>query len=142
RWAQRCDNTNPSGRIFILHLVLVYTEMDFDQEETKAKLLGFPGGSIDLSKQESGIAVLKINNPSHMNAFTGTMMVQLEEKVSLLEEWADGKGLILQGAAGTFCSGLDLNAFKQLSKPQAASDLRCPCGRESSGWRRRTYHCL
>ncbi|XP_019741763.1 ethylmalonyl-CoA decarboxylase-like [Hippocampus comes] len=101
----------------------VYTEMDFDQEETKAKLLGFPGGSIDLSKQESGIAVLKINNPSHMNAFTGTMMVQLEEKVSLLEEWADGKGLILQGAAGTFCSGLDLNAFKQLSKPQDGMEM-------------------
>uniref|UniRef100_A0A3Q2YA03 Uncharacterized protein n=1 Tax=Hippocampus comes TaxID=109280 RepID=A0A3Q2YA03_HIPCM len=77
RWAQRCDNTNPSGRIFILHLVLVYTEMDFDQEETKAKLLGFPGGSIDLSKQESGIAVLKINNPSHMNAFTGFKKIKL-----------------------------------------------------------------
>ncbi|XP_077383023.1 ethylmalonyl-CoA decarboxylase isoform X2 [Festucalex cinctus] len=97
----------------------VYTEMDFDQEEMKAKLLGFPGGSIDLSKQEeSGIAILTINNPSHMNAFTGTMMVQLEEKVCQLEQWADGKGLILQGAAGTFCSGADLNAVKGLSEPK------------------------
>ncbi|XP_077430972.1 ethylmalonyl-CoA decarboxylase [Vanacampus margaritifer] len=97
----------------------VYTEMDFDQEEIKAKLLGFPGGSIDLSKQdESGIAILTINNPSHMNALSGTMMVQLEEKVSQLEQWADGKGLILKGAAGTFCSGSDLNAVKALSEPQ------------------------
>ncbi|XP_061631710.1 ethylmalonyl-CoA decarboxylase isoform X4 [Phyllopteryx taeniolatus] len=58
----------------------VYTELDFDQEEIKAKLLGFPGGTIELSKQESGIAVLTINNPSRMNAFSGSMMVQLEEK--------------------------------------------------------------
>ncbi|XP_061531544.1 ethylmalonyl-CoA decarboxylase isoform X4 [Phycodurus eques] len=61
----------------------VYTELDFDQEEIKAKLLGFPGGAIELSKQESGIAVLTINNPSRMNAFSGSMMVQLEEKNAL-----------------------------------------------------------
>ncbi|XP_061531541.1 ethylmalonyl-CoA decarboxylase isoform X2 [Phycodurus eques] len=96
----------------------VYTELDFDQEEIKAKLLGFPGGAIELSKQESGIAVLTINNPSRMNAFSGSMMVQLEEKVSQLEQWSDGKGLILQGAAGTFCSGSDLNAVQAISKPQ------------------------
>ncbi|XP_061674977.1 ethylmalonyl-CoA decarboxylase [Syngnathoides biaculeatus] len=96
----------------------VYTELDFDQEEMKEKLLGFPGGTIELNKQESGIAVLTINNPSRMNAFTGTMMVQLEEKVSQLEQWVDGKGLILQGAAGTFCSGSDLVAVKAITKPQ------------------------
>ncbi|XP_037129464.1 ethylmalonyl-CoA decarboxylase isoform X3 [Syngnathus acus] len=101
----------------------VYTKVDFDQEETKAKLLGFPGGSVDLCKQECGIAILTINNPSHMNAFTGAMMVQLEEKVSQLEQWSDGKGLILQGAAGTFCSGSDLNAVKALSKRQDGTEM-------------------
>ncbi|KAM9806188.1 ethylmalonyl-CoA decarboxylase isoform X2 [Syngnathus typhle] len=102
----------------------VYTKVDFDQEETKAKLLGFPGGSVDLLKQEcGGIAILTINNPSHMNAFTGAMMVQLEEKVSQLEQWADGKGLILQGAAGTFCSGSDLNAVKAFSKRQDGMEM-------------------
>ncbi|XP_054638176.1 ethylmalonyl-CoA decarboxylase isoform X2 [Dunckerocampus dactyliophorus] len=96
----------------------VYTEMDFNQEEIMEKLQVFPGGSIDLSKQDSGIAVLTINNPSRMNAFSGTMMVELEEKVTQLEQWADGKGLIVQGAAGTFCSGSDLNAVKAISNPQ------------------------
>ncbi|XP_057691423.1 ethylmalonyl-CoA decarboxylase isoform X2 [Corythoichthys intestinalis] len=95
----------------------VYTERDFDQEDLKAKLLGLPGGSVDLTKQDSGIGILTINNPSYMNAFSGTMMVQLEEKVSQLEKWTDGKGLIVQGAAGTFCSGSDLNAVKAISKP-------------------------
>ncbi|XP_061772249.1 ethylmalonyl-CoA decarboxylase isoform X1 [Nerophis ophidion] len=96
----------------------VYTEKDFNQAEIMEKLQAFSGGSIDLSKQDSGIAVLTINNPSRMNAFSGTMMVELEEKVSQLEQWTHGKGLIVQGASGTFCSGSDLNAVKAISKAQ------------------------
>lgn len=46
------------------------------------------------------------------------MMVELEEKVSQLENWSDGKGLIVRGAAGTFCSGSDLNAVRALSNPE------------------------
>ncbi|XP_033983181.1 ethylmalonyl-CoA decarboxylase isoform X2 [Trematomus bernacchii] len=46
------------------------------------------------------------------------MMVDLEERVSQLEGWTDGKGLIVQGASGTFCSGSDLNAVRALSNPQ------------------------
>ncbi|KAM9797982.1 ethylmalonyl-CoA decarboxylase [Neosynchiropus ocellatus] len=90
----------------------------FNQDEIREKLSAFPGGSIDLLKQESGVAVLTVNNPSRMNAFSGGMMVELEEKVSQLEGWAEGKGLIVQGAAGTFCSGSDLNAVRAISDPQ------------------------
>lgn len=46
------------------------------------------------------------------------MMVELEEKVSQLESWTEGKGLILRGAGGTFCSGSDLNAVRAISHPQ------------------------
>ncbi|KAM9851572.1 ethylmalonyl-CoA decarboxylase [Aulostomus maculatus] len=53
-----------------------------------------------------------------MNAFSGSMMVELEEQVSQLESWTDGRGLIVQGAAGTFCSGSDLNAVRAISNPQ------------------------
>lgn len=128
----------------------------FNQKEVREKLEAFPGGSIDLLKQDSGIAVLTINNPSRMNAFSGkvtntlrmfsenkyinaiklhciqaycfdqwssaflpgSMMVELEETVSQLENWTDGKGLIVHGAAGTFCSGSDLNAVRAISNPQ------------------------
>ncbi|KAM8735310.1 ethylmalonyl-CoA decarboxylase isoform 1-T2 [Acanthopagrus schlegelii] len=91
---------------------------DFNQDEIREKLGAFPGGSVDLLKQESGVAVLTVNNPSRMNAFSGSMMVDLEERVSQLESWTDGKGLIVQGAAGTFCSGSDLNAVRAISNPQ------------------------
>lgn len=43
----------------------------FHQEEITEKLQAFPGGSVDLLQQESGIAVLTINYPSRMNAFSG-----------------------------------------------------------------------
>ncbi|XP_013889568.1 ethylmalonyl-CoA decarboxylase [Austrofundulus limnaeus] len=90
----------------------------FNQDGIREKLQVFPGGSVDLLKQDSGVAVLTINNPSRMNAFSGSMMVDLEERVTQLENWADGKGLIVQGAAGTFCSGSDLNAVRAISNPQ------------------------
>ncbi|XP_053737125.1 ethylmalonyl-CoA decarboxylase [Synchiropus splendidus] len=90
----------------------------FNQDEIRGKLSAFPGGSIDLLQQESGIAVLTVNNPSRMNAFSGGMMVELEEKVTQLESWTEGKGLIVRGAAGTFCSGSDLNAVRAISNPQ------------------------
>lgn len=46
------------------------------------------------------------------------MMVELEEKVSLLESWTEGKGLVVCGAGGTFCSGSDLTAVRAISNPQ------------------------
>ncbi|XP_036395580.1 ethylmalonyl-CoA decarboxylase [Megalops cyprinoides] len=61
---------------------------------------------------------MTINNPARMNAFTGTMMLELQDRVTQLEEWTEGKGLILHGAAGTFCSGSDLNAVRAISNPQ------------------------
>lgn len=44
---------------------------DSQEEEIRKKLQLFPGGSIDLQKQESGIAVMTVNNPTRMNAFSG-----------------------------------------------------------------------
>lgn len=44
-------------------------------------------------------------------------MVELEEKVSQLESWTEGKALIVRGAGGTFCSGSDLNAVRAISNP-------------------------
>lgn len=54
----------------------------------------------------------------HAVCFPGSMMVELEERVCELETWTEGKGLIVQGATGTFCSGSDLNAVRAISNPQ------------------------
>ena len=50
----------------------VYSDIHgFNQAEIREKLLAFSGGSVELLKQDSGIAVLTINNPSRMNALSG-----------------------------------------------------------------------
>ncbi|NXE94292.1 ECHD1 decarboxylase, partial [Menura novaehollandiae] len=81
----------------------------YEEELIKKKLQQFAGGSINLSKEDNGIGILTLNNPKLMNAVTGTMMVELQERVTELENWKDGKGLIIHGAGNTFCSGSDLN---------------------------------
>ncbi|NXN98970.1 ECHD1 decarboxylase, partial [Rhinopomastus cyanomelas] len=97
----------------------------YQEELIKQKLQQFAGGSINLSKDSNGIGVLTLNNPKLMNALTGSMMVELQNKVTELENWTDGKGLIICGAGNTFCSGSDLNAVRAMSTPQASSDRHC-----------------
>ncbi|XP_032817785.2 ethylmalonyl-CoA decarboxylase [Petromyzon marinus] len=91
----------------------------FHEAEIRDQLLRFPGGSIDVRKEEEGgIAVVTVNNPGRMNAFTGSMMVDLHDAVQQLERWPEGKGLLLHGANSTFCSGSDLNAVRALESSQ------------------------
>nr|BAC26112.1 unnamed protein product [Mus musculus] len=102
---------------------LYNTSHGFHEEEVKKILEQFPGGSIDLLKKQNGIGILTLNNPNKMNAFSGVMMLQLLERVIELENWTEGKGLIIHGAKNTFCSGSDLNAVKALSTPESGVAL-------------------
>ncbi|NXE49251.1 ECHD1 decarboxylase, partial [Casuarius casuarius] len=95
----------------------------YQEELIKKKLQQFPGGSINLSKEENGIGILTLNNPRLMNAFTGTMMLELQERVTELETWKEGKGLIVYGAGNTFCSGSDLNAVKAMSNSEDGMNM-------------------
>ncbi|NWX19751.1 ECHD1 decarboxylase, partial [Aegotheles bennettii] len=95
----------------------------YEEESIKKKLAQFTGGSINLSKDDNGIGILTLNNPKLMNAFTGTMMLELQERVTELENWKDGKGLIIHGAGNTFCSGSDLNAVKAISNSQDGMNM-------------------
>ncbi|XP_071405126.1 ethylmalonyl-CoA decarboxylase [Pithys albifrons albifrons] len=95
----------------------------YQEELIKKKLQQFAGGSINLSKEDNGIGILTLNNPKLMNAFTGTMMIELQERVTELENWKDGKGLIVCGAGNTFCSGSDLNAVKEMSNSQDGMNM-------------------
>ncbi|KAG6933389.1 ethylmalonyl-CoA decarboxylase 1, partial [Chelydra serpentina] len=112
------------SRLFLQRGVSLYNGAHgFEEEEIKEKLQQFGGGSINLSKEDNGIGVLTLNNPKLMNAFTGTMMLELQERVTELENWKDGKGLIIHGAENTFCSGSDLNAVRAMSSPQDGMNM-------------------
>ncbi|XP_072534959.1 ethylmalonyl-CoA decarboxylase [Salminus brasiliensis] len=114
---------NALGRFFKQSSTFSSNASNPQEEEIRQKLRLFSGGSIDLRKQESGIAVMTVNNPALKNAFSGSMMIELEERVSELETWTEGKGLIVQGAAGMFCSGSDLNAVRAISNPQDGVEM-------------------
>ncbi|XP_031331093.1 ethylmalonyl-CoA decarboxylase-like isoform X2 [Photinus pyralis] len=76
-------------------------------------LVKFPGGGVSLIKDErSGIAEIVLDYPEIRNGMSGVMMVELRERVLQLENWTSGKGLILRGKGGNFCSGGDLNFAK------------------------------
>ena len=45
------------------------------------------------------------------------MMVDLWKAVNTLEDWKQGKGVILHSVGETFCSGGDLNTVKKISNP-------------------------
>jgi ethylmalonyl-CoA/methylmalonyl-CoA decarboxylase len=46
------------------------------------------------------------------------MMLDLADIVSDLEAWEEGKGVIVHGAGGTFCSGGDLTLMKAIMCPE------------------------
>ncbi|XP_075059136.1 ethylmalonyl-CoA decarboxylase isoform X2 [Mixophyes fleayi] len=115
----RCVVKRAETRRFLHRYMSLYNNSHgFNETEIKTKLAQFPGGSVELCKGENGIAELYINNPVRMNAFTGNMMIELSDRISDLENWEEGKGLIVHGAQNTFCSGSDLNAVKAISNPQ------------------------
>ncbi len=53
----------------------------------------------------------------------GSMMLELEQRVCDLETWTEGKAVIVQGAAGTFCSGSDLNAVRAIANPHVRTPV-------------------
>uniref|UniRef100_A0A2R8MNL6 Ethylmalonyl-CoA decarboxylase 1 n=1 Tax=Callithrix jacchus TaxID=9483 RepID=A0A2R8MNL6_CALJA len=138
--------TSPlSVRTKLLHqtgLSLYNTAHGFYEEEVKKKLQQFPGGTVDLQKEDNGIGILTLNNPSKMNAFSGVMMLQLLEKVIELENWTEGKGLIVRGAKNNFCSGSDLNAVKALATPETSFNKCCTGSRLGIRWRSRIYYSM
>ncbi|XP_073529306.1 ethylmalonyl-CoA decarboxylase [Phyllobates terribilis] len=101
-----------------LYRSLYNSSHGFNEAEVMKKLAQYSGGSVLLRKGDDGIAELCMNNPSRKNAITGTMMIELEEWISDLENWNEGKALILYGAEDTFCSGADLNAVNAMSSPE------------------------
>src|SRR4051812_40892630 len=58
-----------------------------------------------------GVAVVTINRPQVRNPGNGAVPRAPAAAVDKLDERADGSGLVLTGAGGTFCAGMDLKAF-------------------------------
>lgn len=92
--------------------------------EIKKEFSKYPGGEVNLSQDnETGIAYICLNNPDKRNALTGKMMVQLSEIVTHLEEWKNGKALILYSNGDTFCSGADLTTVRNINNSEGGMHM-------------------
>src|ERR1022692_2243551 len=75
---------------------------------------------------DDGIAVVTINRPEVRNAVNGDVARGLAGAVEELDATKDVRVLILTGAGGTFCAGMDLKGF-------LAGDLPVVAGRGFGG---------
>lgn len=64
--------------------------------------------TITFETKEEGIGVLTLNRPDRLNAISWTMVEEMHDCLSRLEQDLDTRVLILTGAGRGFCSGTDL----------------------------------
>ncbi|XP_054161562.1 ethylmalonyl-CoA decarboxylase-like [Oppia nitens] len=79
----------------------------------------YKGGNLELTKDDTtGIATLCINCFERRNALSGVMMSQMADIITELEEWTQGKALIIYGSNGFFSSGGDLNTVRHIDNSE------------------------
>ncbi|GAA0996377.1 crotonase/enoyl-CoA hydratase family protein [Acrocarpospora macrocephala] len=64
-----------------------------------------------LVETDGGVAVITINRPKARNAVNGAVARGIAAAVDELDAQVDVSALVLTGAGGTFCSGMDLKGF-------------------------------
>lgn len=81
----------------------------------------YKGGEITLLKDhwDDGIAMICINHPEKRNAISGKMLTDLNKCVQELENWVDGKAVLIFSKGVNFCSGGDLDFARKENNPTA-----------------------
>lgn len=64
-----------------------------------------------LVEVDGGVAVITINRPRVKNAVNGAVAHGIAAAIDELDEREDVSVIVLTGAGGTFCAGMDLKAF-------------------------------
>lgn len=76
-----------------------------------------------LSNREGGVAEIVLNRPARRNAVTGPLAQRLHEEIVAATEADEVAVLLLRGAGGAFCSGLDLGEFRADPPPDWMPDF-------------------
>ncbi|XP_033126124.1 ethylmalonyl-CoA decarboxylase-like [Anneissia japonica] len=90
----------------------------------RVTLQGLGGGSVERElNNATGVAVVTFNNTKNANALSGSMMVELADAISELENWSTGKAVVLRGSpeGKNFCAGADLTSMQELKTAQAGT---------------------
>jgi len=73
-----------------------------------------------LAQVDDGIAVITINRPAARNAVNGAVASGIAAAVEEFDARSDVRVLVLTGAGGTFCAGMDLKGFVAGDRPTVA----------------------
>ncbi len=80
---------------------------------------------IELSSEFDGsIHRLTLNRPARRNALTPDLARALAQEIEQIEEAGDARVILLSGAGGHFCAGLDLRWLDSLGSTPSIADLQ------------------
>lgn len=74
-------------------------------------------------RHNKGVGQLILNRPAQRNSLTGPLVVELKSGLDLLLAESDCKTIVISGAEGYFCAGLDLKEFSAEPAPEWKVDF-------------------
>ncbi len=77
-----------------------------------------------LSREEGLVHRLTLNRPARRNALTPDLAGAIASELELIEERGAAQVVVLGGAGGHFCAGLDLHWLRSLGTAPAVGDLQ------------------
>jgi 2-(1,2-epoxy-1,2-dihydrophenyl)acetyl-CoA isomerase len=77
-----------------------------------------------MSQAEGPVHRLTLNRPSRRNALTPAVTRGLAQEIEQIEESGEARVILLSGAGGHFCAGLDLRWLESLGETPGVADLQ------------------
>jgi len=77
-----------------------------------------------LSQAGGPLHRLTLNRPARRNALTPALARELAQEIDQIEEAAEARAILLGGAGGHFCAGLDLHWLRSLRANPSVADLQ------------------
>jgi enoyl-CoA hydratase/carnithine racemase len=77
-----------------------------------------------MSQPDGAIHRLTLNRPARRNALIPGVARALAQEIEQIEEAADARLILLSGAGGHFCAGLDLRWLESLGETPSIADLQ------------------
>ena len=77
-----------------------------------------------LSREDGPIHRLTLNRPARRNALTPELASELATELDLIEEGGAARVVVLAGAGGHFCAGLDLHWLRSLGPLPPLAELQ------------------
>lgn len=77
-----------------------------------------------ISEADGAIHRLILNRPSRRNALTPALARELAQEIEQIEEAGEARVILLSGAGGHFCAGLDLRWLDSLGETPGIADLQ------------------